>query len=200
MNVTPGYFKDPVATSRRFDEEGYYCTGDAMRFLDPANPEQGLTFDGRLSEDFKLSSGTWVSVGSLRVELISALAPLAADVVVAGQDREYVAVLVFPNLGACKQLATDLPPNATPGQVLAHPAVCAHVRAGLRSLRRNFPGSSMHARSAILLEEPASIDSGEITDKGYINQRAVLDRRVPMVRQLYGEFRPETTVISIEPL
>lgn len=185
-NITPGYWKRPEQSRAAFDEEGFYVTGDAVRFADPARPEAGLVFGGRISEDFKLSTGTWVNVGGLRIRGVECMAPLAQDIVVAGHDRDYAAFLVFPNLAACRQLA-GLPAAASPAQVLAHPAVREAARAGLARLRGQGGGSSMHAARCLLLEEPPTIDAGEITDKGYINQRGVLKRRDALVRALYAE-------------
>jgi feruloyl-CoA synthase len=184
-NVTPGYWKRPDATATAFDEEGFYRTGDALRFSDPSRPERGLCFDGRLSENFKLTSGTWVHVGLLRLRAISALAAVAQDVVVAGADRDDVRLLVFPNVAACRSLAAGLHPRAPIGAVLAHRSVLSQAKEGLRRLRGEGGGSSTYAARALLLEEPPSIDSGEITDKGYINQRAVLERRAAAVETLY---------------
>ncbi|MBS0612044.1 MAG: feruloyl-CoA synthase [Proteobacteria bacterium] len=185
-NVTPGYFRNPEAAESRFDAEGYYCPGDAVRFVNEDEPEAGLLFNGRLSEDFKLSSGTWVHVGSLRTRALAALAPIASDAVVTGHDRSGVGLLIFPHVEACRQLASDLESAATTASVLSHPKVREHVKAGLADLRTQTPASSMHAVRAVLLDEPPSIDHGEITDKGYINQKAVLERRRDVVARLYA--------------
>jgi len=184
-NVTPGYWKRPELTTKYFDAEGFYITGDAVRFVDPARPERGLLFDGRVSEDFKLSTGTWVSVGALRPRAIAALAPVAQDIVVAGHDRNDVGFLIFPNVPACRRLCPELAPDAPLEQVLAHPNVRAEVAAGMATLKREGSGSSTYATRALLLAEPPSIDASEITDKGYINQRAVLTRRQALVEALY---------------
>jgi feruloyl-CoA synthase len=176
-NVTPGYWKAPEQTANAFDSDGFYMIGDAMAFADPDRPELGLFFDGRVSEDFKLTSGTWVSVGTLRVAGIAALAPLAQDIVVTGHDADDVRFLVFPNVAACRALA-KLPDDAGLAEVLGHDAVRAAVARGLSQLKEASGGaSSAHATRALLMAEPPSVDDGEITDKGYINQRAVLSRR-----------------------
>jgi feruloyl-CoA synthase len=185
-NVTPGYWGRPDLTAAHFDAEGFYRIGDAVRFADPDRPEAGLLFDGRVAEDFKLDSGTWVSVGTLRVRAIAALAPVAQDVVVAGHDRRDVGFLVFPNVAACRSLA-NLGDDAAPDEVLAHPRVRDAVRRGLDALRLESSGSSMHATRAVLVALPPSIDRGEITDKGYINQRAVLAGRAGAVEALFGD-------------
>jgi feruloyl-CoA synthase len=185
-NVTPGYWKKPGLTARFFDEEGYLKTGDAVRFVDAGHPERGLLFDGRLAEDFKLSTGTWVHVGALRLNAIAALSPIAQDIVVAGHDRDEVGFLIFPNLAGCRSLCAELGQDAGVTEVLRHPAVRARVVAGLTALSRaGGGGSSTCARRALLLSDLPSIDAGEVTDKGYINQRVVLTRRARLVEALY---------------
>jgi feruloyl-CoA synthase len=180
-NVTPGYWKAPKLTAQAFDAEGFYLIGDAVTFADAARPELGLFFDGRVAEDFKLNSGTWVSVGTLRVAGISALAPLAQDIVVTGHGGDEVRFLVFPNLAACRVKA-GLPDSASIDEVLSHEAVRAAIGEGLAKLKAQGGGSSTFATRALLLAEPPSVDGGEITDKGYINQRAVLARRAGLVQ------------------
>lgn len=195
-NVTPGYWKRPDLTAAQFDEEGFYRIGDAVRFADPERPDRGLLFDGRVAEDFKLATGTWVSVGMLRVNAIAALAPVAQDIVVAGHDRDEVGLLVFPNLTACRALCPELGPDAPVEAVLVHPAVRSAVSRGLGRLREGRTGSSAHAARALLLVEPPSIDRGEITDKGYLNQRAVLRHRAALVDLLYGT-DPHPSIIAV---
>lgn len=185
-NVTPGYYKNESATQAAFDAEGFYEIGDAVRLADPNDPSKGLFFDGRVSEDFKLTSGTWVSVGELRVAGIDALAPLAQDIVVTGHDRNEVGFLVLPNEVACRKLA-EAAPDAPLPQVLADPAVRAHVAAGLARMRELRGGSSRCAARARFLSAPPSADRGEITDKGYLNQRQVLSCRADDVAALYGD-------------
>ena len=184
INVTPGYWRRPDLTAAAFDEEGFYRIGDAVRFADPARPEQGLMFDGRVAEDFKLTTGTWVSVGTLRPRAIGFLAPVAQDLVVTGHDRGEVGFLVVPNVAACRQLS-GLPEGAAVRDVLGHPTVRSAVAAGLARLKAESGGSAGHATRALLMDEPPSVDAGEITDKGYINQRAVLARRADLVTRLY---------------
>ena len=185
-NVTPGYWKRPDLTARLFDQDGFIETGDAMRLVDSEHPELGLFFDGRVAEDFKLSTATWVSVGTLRLAALTALAPLAQDVVVTGHDRDEVGLLIFPNLSACRKLSAQ-PSDVEPASLLQHPSVRASVAAGLVTLNGSSQGSSVTATRALLLAEPPSLDAGEITDKGYINQRAVLARRAAWVDLLYAE-------------
>jgi feruloyl-CoA synthase len=172
-NITPGYWRDPDLTRAAFDEEGYYRTGDALRFLDAEDPSQGLEFDGRLSEDFKLTTGTWVSVGPLRARLAAAGAPYLQDSVITGHDRDEVCALLFPNLQACR----GMPPEA----------LRAHLQRALDRLAAEATGSSNRIARALILEQPPSIDAGEITDKGSINQRVVLRTRANLVELLYSE-------------
>jgi feruloyl-CoA synthase len=182
-NVTPGYWKAPQLTAAAFDDEGFYRIGDAVRFADDVRPERGLFFDGRISEDFKLTSGTWVTVGTLRVAAVTALAPLAQDIVIAGHDEDEVRFLVFTNVAACRALA-GLAEAAPLADVLAHAKVREAIRQGLARLKAQNSGSAGHATRALLLADPPSIDGGEITDKGYINQSAVLTRRADALARL----------------
>lgn len=195
-NVFPGYWKNPEATEKAFDADGFYRIGDAMKYVDATKPELGLLFDGRVSEDFKLLTGTWVHVGAIRVAGIDALKPVAQDIVVTGHDRGTVGFLVFPNLPECRRLCPELPADAAVEAVLTHPAVRACVSQGLHAMRANGAGSSMFASNALLMAEPPSVEAGEITDKGYINQRLVLNRRAPLVNALYAE-QPDQNVIQL---
>jgi feruloyl-CoA synthase len=185
VNVTPGYWQAPSLTEEAFDDEGFYRIGDAVRWLDEAHPEEGLLFDGRIAEDFKLTSGTWVNAGALRLRALVALAPVAQDVVLCGHDRDDVRLLVFPDAAACRALA-GVEAQAPLAEAIASPAVREAVTAGLKRLKEGATGSSTSAACALLMAEPPSIDAGEITDKGYINQRAVLDRRAALVAALYA--------------
>ncbi|GAB4118783.1 MAG: feruloyl-CoA synthase [Rubrivivax sp.] len=171
VSVFPGYRDAPHLTAQAFDEEGYYRIGDAGFLADEARPERGVVFNGRVAEDFKLTTGTWVSVGTLRVRVVSALAPLAQDVVVTGHDRDEVGVLVFPGPGAAGVGAAEL---------------ADRIAEALRSLKAAGGGSSQVPTRALVLTEPPSPDAGEITDKGYINQGAVLRRRADAVQALYA--------------
>jgi feruloyl-CoA synthase len=171
VSVFPGYLRAPELTARAFDEEGYLRIGDAGFLADEARPERGVVFDGRVAEDFKLASGTWVSVGILRVNVVSALAPFAQDVVVTGHDRDEVGVLVFPSAHAA---------------AAGPQAVAQHLREALGRLRGGGGPLSQCPARALVLAEPPSVDAGEITDKGYVNQRAVLERRAAEVQRLYA--------------
>ncbi|MEA2895538.1 MAG: feruloyl-CoA synthase [Bradyrhizobium sp.] len=182
-NVTPGYWKAPDLTAKAFDADGFYLIGDAVTFADPERPERGLFFDGRVAEDFKLNSGTWVSVGTLRVAGIAALAPLVQDIVVTGHGGDHVRFLVFPNVAACRAHA-GLADSVGVEDVIGSEKVRTAIAQGLAKLKAQGVGSSTHATRALLLAEPASVDGGEITDKGYINQRAVLTRRAAAVAKL----------------
>lgn len=185
-NVTPGYWKNPEETRKAFDEEGFYCIGDAVKFIDPDHPERGLMFDGRIAEDFKLLTGTWVHVGCMRLAGIEVLKPIAQDIVVAGHNRDNVGFLVFPSIPACRALCPDLPEDAPIAELLRHPAIQEHVQHGLDKMKAEGGGSSNYATRALLMEEPPSSEAGEITDKGYINQRFVLKRRAELVQQLFA--------------
>ena len=186
-NVTPGYWRAPTLTAAAFDEEGFYKIGDALKFADPADPAKGLLFDGRIAEDFKLATGTWVSVGPLRMAFIAHCAPFARDVVFAGPDRDELGALVIPDVEACRKLAADLPPDATAAVVLASPQVRTAFAQLLNALADPSRGTSGRVGRAILLSEPPSLDVGEVTDKGSINQRAVLAHRAALVEELYAE-------------
>ncbi|MGJ3702484.1 feruloyl-CoA synthase [Variovorax sp. AFSI2.2] len=179
VSVFPGYRHAPRETSEAFDEEGYYRIGDAGYLADPERAERGVIFDGRVAEDFKLSSGTWVSVGTLRVKLVSMLAPHAQDVVLTGHDRGEIGMLVFPS------------PQAAP-QALAE-----RIADVLRTLREEGAGSSQCPTRALVLTEPPSLDAGEITDKGYINQRAVLTRRAAEVARLHAGAHHDLQIIQL---
>ncbi|MBI3701062.1 MAG: AMP-binding protein [Afipia sp.] len=186
VNVMPGYFGRPDLTKAAFDDEGFYCIGDAGMFVDPGDPAKGLIFSGRVVEDFKLTTGTFVQVGSVRTDAIAAASPVVQDALVAGQDRSYIGLLAWPNLDACRRLIGD--PAASMDQVIAHPTVIAHLRDGLARYNKSVGGvSSMTIGRAMLMAEPPSIDGNELTDKGYINQRAGLGRRVALVERLYSD-------------
>jgi feruloyl-CoA synthase len=196
VHVTPGYYRQPELTQAAFDDEGFYCIGDAGVFVDPDDPVQGLIFSGRVVEDFKLMTGTFVQVGALRTDAIAAATPVVQDALVAGQDRPYVGLLAWPNLAACRQLVDN--PQATCQDVVRHPAVLACLKSGLQAYNASTEGaSSMRIARAMLMTEPASIDGNELTDKGYINQRAGLDRRADLVERLYAD-RPGEDVIVLQ--
>jgi feruloyl-CoA synthase len=185
-NITPGYWRQPELTAKVFDDDGFYIFGDALRFVDPSDVNKGFLFDGRFSEDFKLASGTWVSVGPLRANILSHFAPYVRDIVIAGHDRDDVTMLVFADLNSCGSLCPDLSTNSPAAEILRHESVRSHFQSLLESLAAGATGSSNRIVRAILVEEPPSLDAGEITDKGSLNQRAVLERRAALVEKLYG--------------
>ncbi len=188
-NVMPGYWRAPEQTREAFDEEGFYRTGDAVRFIDPQVPAKGMLFDGRIAEDFKLSSGTFVSVGPLRAKVIGLGAPLIQDAVVTGLNRDDIGLLLLPRIDECRKL-TGQPPETGIAQVLQHPALRARLQALVDQLWQTGTGSSTRVARAAVLEQPPSIDKGEVTDKGSINQRAVLQHRADLVEALYAAQMP----------
>jgi feruloyl-CoA synthase len=169
-NITPGYWRQDDLTREAFDEEGFYKFGDALQFVDENKPSKGFVFNGRLSEDFKLSSGTWVSVGPLRARFLSHCAPYAQDVVIAGEERPYVGVLIFPNKDACPADPRPL------------------FKKLLEDFAKTSTGGSNRIAAAIILEDPPSIDAHEVTDKGSLNQRAILQNRRALVEELYNPY------------
>jgi len=179
--VTPGYWRQPELTAAAFDDQGFYRLGDAVRLIDERDATLGLVFDGRIGEDFKLSNGTWVSVGPLRAALIAALSPFAQDVVIAAPNADYVAALIIPDVNACAR-ALDL---------------SNELQARLRAHASKNAASTRCVRRALLLPSPPSLDHGEITDKGSINQRVVLRHRAELVEDLHAP-RPSARVIAIE--
>ena len=185
-NVTPGYWRDAAKTAEAFDEDGFYKIGDAVRFADPGDLTKGLVFDGRVTEDFKLSTGTWVNFAAVRSGVIAACAPLIRDVVVTGLDRNFIGAMIFPDLVACARHA-GLPAETDAAAILAHPAVRQTFAQSLATLADKATGSSNHVARALLLVEPPDIDKGEVTDKGSINQRAVRTHRPDLAESLYAD-------------
>jgi feruloyl-CoA synthase len=194
-NVMPGYWKRPELTAQAFDEEGFYRPGDAVRFADPLDASKGIVFDGRLAEEFKLTTGIWVHVGLLRVGVIGACSPVLQDAVITGADREYVGALAWLNVGGCQALlGADAP--AAPAEFARHPAIRAHVAAALARWNDEHGSSSTRIHRLMLIAEAPSIDLNEITDKGYINQRRALECRKADVERLYQAMPgPEVMVI-----
>jgi feruloyl-CoA synthase len=186
-NVTPGYWKQPELTGPAFDEEGFYRMGDAVRLAAADDPSRGLLFDGRIAEDFKLLTGVWVSVGRLRVAVLDACAPLVQDAIVAGHDRDELGLLLLVNPTGCRSVCKDVPADATLADVAALPQVCEAVTDRLESYNRAHPASSERIARAVFITQPLSIDRGELTDKGYVNQRRVLTCRAELVGQLYSD-------------
>jgi feruloyl-CoA synthase len=184
-NVTPGYLRQPELTQKVFDPDGFLILGDAVRFVDPDDINKGFLYDGRFSEDFKLASGTWVSVGPLRLKILSHFAPFVQDVVLTGHDRDDVGMLIFPDWNACRSLCPEASHGST-AEILGQEAVRARFQSLLESLAKKSTGNSNQVVRAVLVEEPPSLDAGEVTDKGSLNQRAVLELRAGIVEQLYA--------------
>lgn len=195
-NVTSGYWRQPELTAAAFDEEGFYRIGDAMRFADPADPARGLMFDGRLAEDFKLTTGTFVHPGPLRIGVLAAASPALQDAIVAGDGRDCVCLLAWLNAAGCQKLIGAAEPVPL-AELAAHPLVREHVRRGIAAWNAQVTGSSNRVARVLLFKDMPSIDANEITDKGYINQRLALERRKADVARLYAEpYDPEIIVLD----
>jgi feruloyl-CoA synthase len=192
-NVTPGYWKRPDLTAAAFDEEGFYKPGDAARFTDPSDPRKGIAFDGRLAEDFKLTTGTWVHVGGLRVGALAAASPVLQDAIVAGENRAFIALLAWLNPAGCHKLLGRECPLP---ELARDAAVRAHVEAAMARWNAEQRGSSTRIARVLLLPDAPSIDANEITDKGYINQRLALERRKADVARLFAA-TPDADVIVV---
>ena len=186
-HVTPGYLDRPELTREAFDDEGYYRIGDAGEFADPSDPSRGIVFAGRVTEDFKLSTGTWVHVGMLRTAVLAAAAPVFQDLVVAGHDRDEVGILAWPSLAGIRAICGDAEGSRSIGELVGRPEMADHLRRTLSDYNARQQGSSTRVGRILLLTDPPSIDANEITDKGYINQRAALERRRDLVERLYAD-------------
>jgi feruloyl-CoA synthase len=188
-NVTPGYWRQPELTAKAFDEEGFYKFGDALKPADPDNFDAGFDFDGRIAEDFKLASGTWVSVGPLRARFVAACAPLVRDVIIAGINRDEISALVVLDLDGCRLINPTLPLDDL-AAAASDPLIRDAFRERFQKLLAGATGSSTRITRAVLLDTPLSIDRGEVTDKGSINQRAVLEHRSGLIDLLYSSTPP----------
>ena len=195
-NVTPGYWRQPELTAKAFDEESFYIFGDALKPVDPDDYNKGFDFDGRISEDFKLGSGTWVSVGPLRARFVAACAPLVRDVVIAGINRDELSALVVLDLDGCRVVNSALP-SGDLAAAASDPIIRQAFAERLKKFAADATGSSTRITRAILLDTPLSIDRGEVTDKGSINQRAVLEHRAALIDALYAP-TPDSSVISLK--
>jgi feruloyl-CoA synthase len=184
-SITPGYWRDPVATATAFDDEGFFRMGDAVRFIDDAHPERGLKFAGRISENFKLTTGTWVDVSDLRDRLIDHFAPCLQEAVIAGHERDEVTALLFPDVAACRALVPTLAPGASRQAVVDAPEVRSWFAQRLAAFAALATGSATRVTRAVLEAELPSVESGELTDKSTISHRAVLSRRTGVVDELY---------------
>ena len=197
-NVMPGYWRAPEQTAEVFDEEGFYRTGDAVRWIDEANPQHGLRFDGRIAEDFKLATGTFVSVGPLRARIMREGDPCVWDAVITGLNRNEVGALVFPRLDDCRRLA-GLPGGASPAEILQNPSVQAFFQGVLDRLQQGATGSASRVARLHVMHQPPSLDVGEVTDKGTINQRAVLAHRAALVERLHEAGVDDGEVLTPTP-
>jgi len=195
-NVTPGYWRQPELTAAAFDEEGFYKFGDAIKPVDPDDWHAGFDFDGRISEDFKLGSGTWVSVGPLRARFVAACAPLVRDVVIAGINRDELSALVILDLDGCRVVNPALPSGEL-AAAASDPVIRQAFAERLKQFATEATGSSTRITRAALLDTPLSIDRGEVTDKGSINQRAVLEHRAALIDALYAP-TPDPHIISLK--
>jgi feruloyl-CoA synthase len=195
-HVTPGYWKRPDLTRAAFDEDGFYKPGDAVRFADPADPAKGIVFDGRLAEDFKLATGTWVAVGVLRVGALAAASPALQDAIIAGENRQSIGMLAWLNAAGCRKLIGCEAPLP---ELARHPAVREHVGRAIAEWNAGHRGSSQRIARVLLLPDAPSIDANEITDKGYINQRLALERRKADVERLFAP-APDADVLVVSPL
>lgn len=182
-NITPGYWQNPEATAAAFDEEGFYKTGDAVKFLDEKDPNKGLVFDGRIAEDFKLSTGTWVNVGILRAKILAIGSPIIQDLVITGLDKPFLGAILFLNHEACCRLIGE---NLETSEAFSHPKIEEFIDNTFEKHNKTATGSSMKILKTIIAIDPPSIDLGEITDKGSINQRAVLKHRAHLVENIYS--------------
>jgi feruloyl-CoA synthase len=192
-NVTPGYWRQPELTAAAFDEEGFYKFGDAIKPADPNDFGAGFDFDGRIAEDFKLASGTWVSVGPLRARFVGACAPLVRDVVIAGINRDEVSAIVILDLDGCRLINPALAADDV-AAAASDPQIRTAFRERFARFLQSATGSSNRITRAILLDAPLSIDRGEVTDKGSINQRAVLEHRAALIELLYADVPPPQVV------
>jgi feruloyl-CoA synthase len=195
-SITPGYWRQPELSREAFDDEGYFCSGDAACFIDVSRPELGLRFDGRIAEDFKLSSGTWVNVGAMRAAVLAAGTPYLHDVVFAGHDRDELGMLVFLS-SVANRLCPHLDSDAAYHEIAGDERVRTWLYELLGKLAARASGGSQRIARALILDQPPSIAAGEITDKGTINQRAVLQSRHAAVERLYSSSRaPGVVVLS----
>ncbi|MDU8925798.1 feruloyl-CoA synthase [Alisedimentitalea sp. MJ-SS2] len=191
-SITPGYLDNPEKTAEAFDGEGFFITGDAMKFVDPNDPNMGMKFDGRIAEDFKLNTGTWVRAAQLRIDLLALLSPLAADLVVTGADRHQIGLMIFPNL-------TDLQVQGfgieSDNGAMTDKLLLGEIRRRLAERAREVSGSSVHVGRAMVLSEPADMGAGEMTAKGNLNYRKVLDRRKALLERLYDDGDAAVTTV-----
>jgi feruloyl-CoA synthase len=194
-SITPGYWRQPEKTAECFDDEGFYRIGDALKFVDPEEPNRGLLFDGRVSEDFKLSTGTWVNMAAVRGALIRGCAPLVRDVVLTGLDRNHIGALLFLDVDAARKVSPALA-QAAESELAASQAVRGAIAQALERLARDATGSSNLVARAIVLDSAPAMDANEMTDKGSINQRAVMEARATLVEDLYADPAPPHVIVA----
>ncbi len=198
--VTPGYYRDPQKTAESMDEEGFFKMGDAVRFVDPANPEKGLAFDGRIAEQFKLDTGTWVSAGTLRDQVLSATSPYLRDVIVCGLNQAFIGILAWPNIETCTALLnldSAMSAEERARAIIHAPQLQAFVKEGLNEHNKNNPGSSTRVEKLLLMAVPPSLADGEVTEKGYVNQRVTQERRSTLVSKLFSQ-SPSEQVANVD--
>jgi feruloyl-CoA synthase len=196
-NITPGYWREPALTAAAFDEEGFYKLGDALRWVDESQPERGFFFDGRITEDFKLVTGTWVSVGPLRTKMIAHFAPFIRDAVITGHDRDDLGAILILDPEACRSCFNDVAVGTSQADLATHEGLRASLGERLTTFARSATGSSTRLARIAILDELPSIDKGEVTDKGSINQRAVLAYRKHLVEALYDK-NGDARIIALE--
>jgi feruloyl-CoA synthase len=194
-NVTPGYWRQPDKTAECFDDEGFYMIGDALKFVDPRDVNRGLLFDGRVSEDFKLNTGTWVNLASVKGAIIRAFAPYVREAVLTGLNRNHIGAMLFLDVDAARKLAPDLAVASEP-DLADSPVLRALFQDRLDALAKTSTGSASFVARALILDTPPAIDKGEITDKGSINQRAVMAARANLVEDLYAEPPPSHVLVA----
>ena len=193
-NVTPGYFRDPKRTAEAFDAEGFFITGDAVTMVDAQHPERGLHFEGRVGLNFKLTSGTWVRVDTVRVAVLEALGPLARDAIIAGHERSHIGILIFPNPEGMRARLGPRAAGLDTSALLALPETRDAIAAALARYNKAHPGSSRQVARAFLLDEPPALYDRDLTDKRYLNQRAALKRRQELADRLFADPPPPATI------
>ena len=195
-SITPGYWRQPDKTAECFDDEGYYCIGDALKFVEDEDVSRGFLFDGRVSEDFKLSTGTWVDMAGVRSAIVRTFAPYVRDVVLTGLNRDHIGAMLFLDPDAARRIADDIDPHADEAALARHPRLRAVFQERLDAMAEKSTGSSNFVARALVLEQPPSIDAHELTDKGSINQRAVIAARAGLVEDLYAEPVPDHVLVA----
>lgn len=198
-NITPGYWRMPEESAAAFDTQGWFCTGDALRFVDERNPDMGLAFNGRTGEDFKLITGTWVSTSSLRAKAGRLGSPYLVDIVVVGHDRGEVAAIAVPNLELCKTLVGDpnVAASSDPKVILRDARVQQWLQSIADAMAQGVTGSADRIVRWAFVEAPLSLDRGELTDKGSINQRMVMTNHAQLVKALYGEAQTDQPIVTV---